>query len=195
MSEWKGQIKSPDYPKYQSGLDCKWIINVSVGNIIEASFSDFVVSLNMCTPHMFYRFRTNMHRFWSKRGRPSFSQRLSEDLPFTMHTYQSVTDVHLAQKNALACCRFSRICSRNSIFCYLDFITICSKNWIHQTTSDYITISSKSAFLYPDCVNIYTLTGVVYLFQKLEFMIRECWLYLYIYVFINFYLFIFVFVV
>ena len=39
-----GQIKSPGYPSYSGGLECKWVIKVSLGNRIKISFSDFEVS-------------------------------------------------------------------------------------------------------------------------------------------------------
>ncbi|XP_057313955.1 uncharacterized protein LOC130655241 isoform X2 [Hydractinia symbiolongicarpus] len=43
-TEWNGQIKSPGYPTYKSGLNCKWHITVALGNVIELTFSDFAMS-------------------------------------------------------------------------------------------------------------------------------------------------------
>ncbi|XP_065667890.1 uncharacterized protein LOC100197784 isoform X3 [Hydra vulgaris] len=45
VNDWFGQIQSPGYPEYASGLDCKWIIAVSNGNLISAEFRDFGMSL------------------------------------------------------------------------------------------------------------------------------------------------------
>ena len=45
ITDWSGHIKSPDFPGYTAGLNCKWHFRVSQGNLLEVSFTDFMVYL------------------------------------------------------------------------------------------------------------------------------------------------------
>ncbi|XP_068748149.1 CUB and sushi domain-containing protein 3-like [Montipora capricornis] len=40
ITNWRGDIYSPDYPRYQSNLDCYWLLQVAEGNLVEINFQD-----------------------------------------------------------------------------------------------------------------------------------------------------------